>query len=351
MGSKGREIRLLFLIKDLKIGGIERSTIMLSKFLVDELDYVAIWTAHGVLEKLLSEDKKVEIFIRKRGLSGFFNYLVNLFELLSIIKKHRITIIHYHFRIFTLYLYVVRIIFPRIKIIYTHHNVFNDYLTKLVFADYYVAISQATRNELVQHGKKCTLVNHGVILPLEKQIKPNKKIKRIGYVGRFTQSKGLDTLLKAFKLISEINDELDLVIWGEGELKNEILTFIKVNNIADRVKLYPPSTELNNIYSSFDCLVVPSESLEGFGLVIIESMSYGVPVIVSDLLVFLETVENYKNGLIFKRGDYKDLSEKIIELTENNTLKDSLVENALQIVKKRYNFESTVVKHIKIFNK
>lgn len=345
-----RDIRLLQLLKSLDIGGIQTTNIRLLNELSNSLGFSSIFSGRGSYLKSGLIDKKVKVFSTHIRLNAITIMFMTI-KIICIINKYQINTVHYHHRLFLPIIIFIKIFMPNIRIVYTHHNVFNDYLTKLIEADYYVAISQATRNELVQHGKKCTLVNHGVILPLEKQIKPNKKIKRIGYVGRFTQSKGLDTLLTAFKLISEINDELDLVMWGEGKLKNEILTFIKVNNIADRVKLYPPSTELNNIYSSFDCLVVPSESLEGFGLVIIEAMSYGIPVVVSDLPVFLETVENYKNGLIFKRGDYKDLSEKIIELTENNTLKDSLTENALQIIKKRYNFESTVVKHIKIFNK
>jgi len=332
------KIRILHLLKNLEIGGIERSTINLSNNLTDELDLIIIWAEKGILSHLMKKSVKLKLILRNNRIASPLYFLYNFYKLFDIVRSQRVNVIHYHFRIFLPYLLLIKLFHPSIKIIYTHHSVFNDFITRFLYADYYIAISKVTEAELERNKKHCIIIKHGIAYPPEKNIPKAKEIKNIGYVGRFNESKGIFTLLRAFHSLTLERNDLKLFLFGEGEQKSEIVNFINKNTLNNFVYIYPPSSDLSNIYSKIDLLILPSIKLEGFGLVIIEAMSYGIPVIVSDLPVFRETINNLENGLVFKHADPIDLKNRIILLIENKSLTEKLVKRAFQTVSRDFNF-------------
>ncbi|MBX2975915.1 MAG: glycosyltransferase family 4 protein [Ignavibacteriaceae bacterium] len=338
---------LLFFLKSLNMGGVETSTIRLVKYLKEKLKLIGIWASDGILKQTISESENIQLFLGKRELFGLL-FALNLYDICRVIYKNRFNVIHYHFRVFTPYIYFLKILFPNIKILYTHHNVFNDRLTSLLIADTFVAVSESTLRELHRFKKNNAIIlKHGIeIKPLK--LNSERKISRIGFVGRFCSSKGIFLLLEAFKSLLKTDKNLQLILRGEGELKEQIEDFIHKYYLEKNVRIEPPEINSKKVFKDIELLVLPSTSLEGFGLVIIEAMNEGIPVLVSDLEVFKEIVNDNKTGFIFRNNDIFDLTAKLNYILSDKPNINSIVISAHKFVEGNFNIESNVMGYMKI---
>ena len=132
-------------------------------------------------------------------------------------------------------------------------------------------------------------------------------------VGRFSrQHKGFDLLIEAFHLFSQKNQEWTLDIVGEGVEEELYRTLIKKYNLEDRVTIHPFTNHIQDYYSKAQVYVLSSR-WEGFGLVLVEAMAHGLPVVSSDLPTSKEIMSDF--GLYFRNGDIKDLAERLEDAT------------------------------------
>lgn len=324
-------IRLIHLVKSLKIGGIEKSTITYSNELVDKIDFVGIFGCKGEFDNSNLLKQKVKRFIPEHCPQNKFYFLKTLKFLIRVIKKNSITHIHYHQRIFIPYILLIKVFCRKVKIIYTHHNFFNDKINYLIYADSIIALNSATKKDIPFFlQKKVRIIPHGI------QINHRYSAKKfppqnIGYVGRFVKEKGLLILLDAFYSIANKIPEIKLLLIGDGELKSTILEYIIKRKLSDKVILIPPQMNEDSIYDKIDILVLPSNKLEGFGLVLLEAMSRKIPVIVSDFPPLKNFIQDEINGLVFANN----LEEKLISIVTNPTLYSTLVENGYSTVKEK----------------
>lgn len=149
-------------------------------------------------------------------------------------------------------------------------------------------------------------------------------------VGRFSrQHKGFDLLIEAFHLFSQKNKEWRLDIVGEGVEENLFRSLIKKYNLEERVTIHPFTNQIQDYYSKAQIYVLSSR-WEGFGLVLVEAMAHGLPVISSDLPTSKEIMGNF--GLYFKNGDIEDLAKKLEDATHIDWNQKS--QEALEIAKR-----------------
>lgn len=140
--------------------------------------------------------------------------------------------------------------------------------------------------------------------------------KRFLAVGRFThRHKGFDLLIQAFRLFAEKNKDWTLDIVGEGPEEKLYREMIAEYDLGERIHLHPFTSDIQRYYSAAQVFVLSSR-WEGFGLVLVEAMSHGLPVIASDLPVCQEIMGNF--ALYFKNGDSEALAQKMEEATAIN---------------------------------
>lgn len=147
----------------------------------------------------------------------------------------------------------------------------------------------------------------------------------IGFCGRIVEEKGIDVLLKAFRIVKREIPDAKLLIAGDyqniagGSVYPELRDYIDKNGIEDVEflgKVLPK--DLSKFYSPLSVFTLPSiNSLEAFGLVQLEAMFCGIPVVASDLPGVRTIVKNTKMGLITKRKDEKDLAKQLIKVLKN----------------------------------
>lgn len=154
--------------------------------------------------------------------------------------------------------------------------------------------------------------------------------KRFLAVGRFSkQHKGFDLLIEAFNLFAQRDNEWKLDIVGEGEEEALYKKLIEKYDLKDRITIHPFTNNIQVFYSKAHVYVLSSR-WEGFGLVLVEAMAHGLPVVSSDLPTSLEIMGDF--GIYFKKGDIGDLANKLTEATHINWQKKS--KEAIQLAHK-----------------
>lgn len=137
--------------------------------------------------------------------------------------------------------------------------------------------------------------------------------KRFLAVGRFAHKhKGFDLLIEAFHLFAQKNKEWNLDIVGEGVEKELYHSLIKKYQLEDRITIHPFTNNIQEYYSNAQIYVLSSR-WEGFGLVLVEAMAHGLPVISSDLPTSQEIMGDF--GLYFKNGDIQNLAQRLEDAT------------------------------------
>ncbi|MDO8264854.1 MAG: glycosyltransferase family 4 protein [Candidatus Parcubacteria bacterium] len=133
------------------------------------------------------------------------------------------------------------------------------------------------------------------------------------YAGRLDFDKGVDILIKAFSLIGNKDSRLHIV--GDGPEKERLEALVRDSGLGNSVIFHSwvKREDLFHFYFQSDLFVHPARWPEPFGLAVIEAMAFGLPVVVADSLQWLVS----DSGIVFKRGDIKDLAGKISSLMTN----------------------------------
>lgn len=150
----------------------------------------------------------------------------------------------------------------------------------------------------------------------------------LGNVGRISAGKGWDTLVEACALLDR---PYRLVLVGDGPERPQLEKLLAEKNLGDKVTLLPiqPQKKLPEIYSSLDAFVFPTQRAgESLGLVGLEAMACGVPVICSNFAAPADYVEEGVNGFQFAVGDPLALKEAICRCMDAD--RKTLGENALK---------------------
>ena len=227
-------------------------------------------------------------------------------------------------------------------------------------ADYAIAGSKEVRKVLVRKGFKDERISE---IPLgadtmmfhkmestELRSKLRLEAFTIGYLGRFIVEKGVIDLLKA---VFRIKDKFNLLLVGDGELRNKIMIEGKRLGISEQIRIVDtiPSSQVPNYLNCMDCLVLPSRTTkkwkEQFGRVLIEAMACEVPVVGSNSGEIPNVVGN--SGLIFKEGDVGDLSSKLELLINDYDLRVELAERGRQRVLNNFTQEKVAKETYKIY--
>lgn len=158
------------------------------------------------------------------------------------------------------------------------------------------------------------------------------------YVGRLSEEKGLEVLIKAFEKTERI-----LYVIGTGPLESTIKKAVKINKNIHYLG-YQNKDAVISAMKRAKAVIVPSLCYETFGMTIVEAFSVGTPVICSDIGAMAEIVQDHTNGLHFQRGNFKDLKEKIDWLYNHKSEHESFCAEA----RKEFELKYTADKNYKM---
>ena len=175
--------------------------------------------------------------------------------------------------------------------------------------------------------------------------------KFILYAGRFDWNKRVDVLIKAFSMLDEnYKKDFKLKIVGQGYNEKYLKNLVKSRNIVKRVEFVPwiERSKLINFMSRCSLFVLPS-LFETFGIVVIEAMASGKPVIASDTPGPQDVITHGYNGFLFEKGSVEELKNYLELCLSNEDLRKKVGMNARKTIEEKYTFEKVADRYIDLF--
>lgn len=144
--------------------------------------------------------------------------------------------------------------------------------------------------------------------------------KQVIAIGRLCKEKGFDKLIDIWELANKKNEDWQLVIFGDGELKSEIAKKIKKKQLTN-IKIHDPITNISEQYANSSICVVTSH-FESFCLVILEAMKHGVPCVAFDCPYGPGSIiEDQKNGFLVENDNIALFTDQLTTLMGNENLR------------------------------
>lgn len=214
----------------------------------------------------------------------------------------------------------------------------NESKNALSISDY--NIKYVKENYININADKIKLSRLGAFQPVIKNKEKDKKIFTIGLMSWFEEKKGIIYLLKAMKQISRGNKDINLILAGDGPLKQDILTYIENNNLGNIIKYMGKIKGRRKVdfLKSLDAFILPAISLpnnqDGIPVVLMEAISYGLPLISTNISGIPEICINEYNGYLIKEKEVKPIIYSINKLKKDKSLRIKFSENSLELSKK-----------------
>lgn len=198
---------------------------------------------------------------------------------------------------------------------------------ELKYADHFIVASKFTENTLIENGVNENLISscpygidHHI---LNNKARKSNSIKFI-YVGRISRLKGVNYLLSALEGLDKSKFSLTLV----GDYGAEYDLYDKYSNMFNFLG-HVTKDELKDIYIEHDIMIFPSLA-DGFGLVVLEAMSKGLPVICSQNAGANDLVKNYYNGFVFTPNSEVQIIKHVNYFIENPDEVTRMSQNAIE---------------------
>lgn len=233
----------------------------------------------------------------------------------------------------------------------------------LRFINYYVAVSNNFKNMLVKRGFKAErifTVYNGIDFSKEPTPYSREEFAKkygldiksddilVGILGRFDPVKGMDTFIRAAKIVVSRSPSVKFILGGEGKQRKELENLASSLGISSNV-LFPGW--INNAHEFMNCLdinVLTSLS-ESFPYVILEGVLYKRATVSSNVGGISDLIESGKNGYLFEPGDYKKLAEYLTELVNNDSLRREMGERIYRKASAEFSLDNICKTHLDIY--
>ena len=234
------------------------------------------------------------------------------------------------------------------------------------YADEIVAVSGIIKKEYEKRSGRIIKVRGWRTSPfIESTISKEELRKIYGFniddkiilsLGSIKKIKGSDTLLYAFLELGKtyINkNNLKLIYVGKGPMKSILEEKVKEKDFNEYVKFLGnfPHEEVPNIYKLSDIYII-SSLYEGAPQSLLDAMFNGLPIIGTDVNGINNLIKHGKNGLLYEKGNIKDLKEKIKKIVEDKYLSNICGKHAKKVRECAQNkFEFVISQYIKLYKK
>ncbi len=301
--------------------------------------------------------------------------LGQLWAVVRLLRKERFDVIHAHWLIPQGFIAVLGLMLSRRRIpllctshgsdIYALRGVFLERIKRWIMdqSQALTVVSHAMKNKVVGMGvtpDKVKVISMGV--DLKSLFTPGhqltRSVRELLFVGRLVPGKGIEVLFKAMPIIIDKKPDIRLLLAGAGPLEGELRRWAKENQISNHVNFLGMVKQslLPDLYRRAALAVFPFEmtksgAQEGFGLVVVEAMGCGCPVIAGDLPALHDIIAHEESGLISPPGNVQVLAESIMRLLDDSDLRFRLADEGRKRVVEKFDWEIIADKYRRIYDK
>ena len=200
---------------------------------------------------------------------------------------------------------------------------------------------------LKSYKNKIEVIPNGVDVNKFKPIEVDKGDKSIIFflslLDKFHRYKGLNYLLSALKIVKKEISDVKLIVGGKGKLMSEYKNMANSHGLKDNIEFHGfiPDEKIVEYYNKCNVFVLPSISStqEGFGIVLLEALACGTPVISTEIVGVAEDVKRNNAGIIVPPKDPEALADAIIKLLDDKDLTKKMGANGRGLVEEKYTWK------------
>ena len=334
-------LNVLHCVSSLNIGGAEKCAVNLAQHQAS-VGYKAAVMSFG------SEDEPFCKELRNANIDVFIvngNILQRALKLFRIIKDF--DYIHIHspavIRAFTF-------VFPALYskwVIYTMHGEHQATLFGMKSAHYLAngylnqkfAVSNRVKAGVEQRygwqSEDVTVIANGIPVSRQKKEQHSKHEKmQFGMVARLVELKQIDQVVLQMRA-ENLQTKAHLNIYGEGPLETQLQALVDQYQLSEHVTLHGREMDPDKIYNSIDCLIINSTT-EGLPMVMLEAMSYGVPLVSTKVGAIPELIDKGRFGLLIDIGDTHGLATAMESVIDDPEHYAQMSNRAFDFVEEHY---------------
>jgi len=212
-----------------------------------------------------------------------------------------------------------------------------------------IAVSKTARDSIEKYFPgDYKIIPNGVDIKRFKQGNPTVGLtNEILFVGRIEPRKGLQYLINALPIVKKEIPEIKLTVAGGGYKGMRLYIPEEVKDLIQFLGFVEPD-KLPEIFRRANIFVSPATYGESFGIVLIEAMASGIPVIASDIPGYRCVIEHGKNGLLVPPRDPEEIANAIIRVTKNRDLNSYLIKEGLKSAE-RYSWDKIAKKVLNFY--
>lgn len=223
-------------------------------------------------------------------------------------------------------------------------------------ADCMIAISEEVQQELIEYGfkpSKIARIPNGVDTGAFKRDKGFPPLNEFHFVliGRKTHQKGIDTALKAVKILKANGTmSFKLSFYGREDPKYDYQTMARELGVSELVEFCDFTDDIQEVFDNSHCLILPSRN-EGMSNTLLEAMAFELPVIASAVSGTVEIVDNKINGFLIPPESPEFLAEKIQSIMQNPESAFQMGKNARKKIVENFSLEYVARKYSDLYQR
>ena len=246
---------------------------------------------------------------------------------------------------------IPQIIYRRGSAIPIKNSILNRFLFKKVVHQVIANSSETKRTILSRNPRliseqRINIIYNGINLSIfdERKIefsytRENNEII-IGNAGRLVKQKGQKYLIDLAIRLKKKTSNFKILVAGDGKMETELANLVTKNNLEKHFKFIGFVDDIKGFMHAIDIFVLTS-IWEGFGYVLVEAMASYIPIVAFEISSNPEIVEHNKTGYLISSFDMKAMTEKIVQLIDDEKLRAKLGEAGRKRVEKHFSIEST----------
>lgn len=376
--KSGHPLRVLNLTNSMSVGGAESliynwaSLVQTSSILSKKIDIeVCTLSEVGFFGK-----KLVDQGVPVHCLETFNVYAPQaIWKIVKFLQGMDYDIIHVHLFPSSLFASLASIVSKKYTWIYTEHNVWNrrrqwkwfKLIDRFIYSRYTQILGVSTPVQYSLIAWLPELADKTLALPnsvninrfrLNKSIRITKRHelgitpeqKLLLFIGRLTEAKGIDVLLRALNTADYWIENSVLLVVGEGPQNEELKKLGERLNLNHRVRFLGVREDIPALLAAADVFILPSR-WEGLPMVILEAMAAGKPIVTSSVGGIPEVIDDGKTGLLVPPEDVMSLRNALSQIITEEPYGYDLGNAARRKAEKLFSIEASIQQLIRIYHK
>jgi lipopolysaccharide heptosyltransferase II len=355
-------MNILQILPELNVGGVETGTLDLARDLVARGHKSVVVSNGGRMVAQLQSDGSTHysLPVHKKNL---FTMVRCLSKLVSIIQKEKIDIVHARSRV-PAWIAFFACRRTQAHFLTTCHGYYSSHFFSRVmgWGEIVIAISEVVGRHMVRDFS--TPAEYIRVIPrsvdvakfsLPRAPKKDPKTFTVVIIGRIVPLKGHPYFLKAMARVLRQMPSVKVQIIGDAPpkrqpYKEELMLLARRLGISDKVEFLGSRSDIPQLLTHADCLVLSTVTQEAFGRVIIEAQAAGVPVVATRVGGVVEIIEHEKTGLLVMPKDTDAMSDAVLRILNNPDFAASLVAEAKKKIEARYTLAHMAEATIAVYN-